>query len=145
MASSSTMNRSRALRFDRVGWWLRSPRVPLWLKGSGAGSAGGQGRRRNGDRAGLPGSGGRSPERWSDGKTYDAVGNFDGKYFDQQWQNLQNQIVKHLGKADYVLVDVAKFTPEQIAKIEQFIGPLGPRVFLVGGWTGRRHRASFPG
>lgn len=69
----------------------------------------------------------------SDGKTYDAVGNFDGKYFDQQWQNLQNQIIKHLGKANYVPVDVARFTPEQIAKVEQFIGPLGPRVFMVGG------------
>jgi hypothetical protein len=69
----------------------------------------------------------------SDGKTYDAVGNFDGKYFDQQWQNLQNQIVKHLDKADYVPVDVSQFTPAQIAQVKQFIGPLGPRVFTVGG------------
>ncbi len=69
----------------------------------------------------------------SDGKTYDAVGNFDGKYFDQQWSNLKGQIVKHLDKADYVPVDVSKFTPEQIAKVKDFIGPLGPRVFTVGG------------
>jgi CdiA C-terminal tRNase domain len=62
----------------------------------------------------------------------DAVGNFDGKYFDTQWQNLQSQIVKHLDKADYVPVDVSKFTPEQIAKVKEFIGPLGPRVFTVG-------------
>jgi CdiA C-terminal tRNase domain len=81
----------------------------------------------------------RSPEAkgpdWvgSDGKTYDSVGNFDGKYFDRQWGNLQDQIVKHLDKADYVPVDISKFTPEQIAKVKEFIGPLGPRVFTVGG------------
>jgi hypothetical protein len=48
-------------------------------------------------------------------------------------RNLQGQIVKHLDKADYVPVDVSKFTPEQIAKVKEFIGPLGPRVFTVGG------------
>jgi hypothetical protein len=81
----------------------------------------------------------RSPDKqgpdWigSDGKTYDAVGPFEARFFDQQWQSLQRQIVRHLGeKADYVPVDVSKFTPEQIAKVKEFIEPLGPRVFLVG-------------
>jgi uncharacterized protein YoxC len=68
----------------------------------------------------------------SDGKTYDAVGPFESQYFDKQWSQFQYQISRHLGKADYVPVDVSKFTPEQIAKVKEFIGPLGPRVFLVG-------------
>jgi hypothetical protein len=68
----------------------------------------------------------------SDGKSYDAVGNFDGRYFDRQWPRLQERIVDHLEKADYVPVDVSRFTPEQVAQIKEFIGPLGPRVFLVG-------------
>lgn len=69
----------------------------------------------------------------SDGKTYDAVGNFPAKYFDSQWGNLQQRIIDHLGKADYVPVDVSQFSPEQIAQVEKFIEPLGPRVFTVGG------------
>ncbi|MQA81051.1 MAG: hypothetical protein GEV10_21640 [Streptosporangiales bacterium] len=73
---------------------------------------------------------------WVDsaGKTYDSVGNFPGKYFDKQWPNLQKQIVGHLDKADFVPIDVAKFTPEQVATIKAFIedGNLGPRVFIVG-------------
>jgi uncharacterized protein YukE len=73
---------------------------------------------------------------WVDdsGKTYDAVGNFDGKHFDRQWPNLQSRIVDHLAKADVVPVDVSKFTPEQIAKVQRYIDDngLGPRAFLVG-------------
>ena len=67
---------------------------------------------------------------WVDGNgnTYDAVGNFSSKYFDQQWPNLQARILDHLQYADYVPVDVSEFTPEQIAEVRQFIGPLAPRV-----------------
>ncbi|MEV4417451.1 pre-toxin TG domain-containing protein [Catellatospora sp. NPDC049609] len=68
------------------------------------------------------------------GKTYDAVGNFPARHFDQQWPNLQTRIVDHLAKADYVPVDVSQFTPDQIAKVQKFItdNGLGPRAFLVG-------------
>jgi hypothetical protein len=71
---------------------------------------------------------------WVDanGLTYDAVGNFDGKYFDQEWSHLQQRMLDHLAKADYVPVDVSKFTPAQVAQVQQFIESLGPRVFLVG-------------
>jgi hypothetical protein len=70
----------------------------------------------------------------STGKTYDAVGNFNGKHFDKQWPNLQTKIMDHLEKADMVPIDVSKFTPEQIGKISQFISDKGlaPRAFLVG-------------
>ena len=69
------------------------------------------------------------------GKTYDAVGSgMDGQYFDKQWPQLQHRIQGHLGKADFVPVDVAKFAPDQIAKVEKFIADnkLGPAVFIVG-------------
>lgn len=68
----------------------------------------------------------------SDGKTYDAVGNFPARYFDRQWASLQTAIRDHLGKADLVPVDVAQFTPAQIAQVRAFVEPLAPRVFLVG-------------
>ncbi|MBW4701218.1 WXG100 family type VII secretion target [Micromonospora sp. RL09-050-HVF-A] len=70
----------------------------------------------------------------SNGRTYDAVGNFPGHYFDQQWPQLQYQIERHLTKADFVPVDVSRFSAEQIATIERFIADrgLGPRVFIVG-------------
>jgi hypothetical protein len=69
----------------------------------------------------------------SDGKTYDAVGNFPAKYFDQQWEQLQRRIDQHLNKADYVPVDVSQFTPAQVARVREFVEPLGQRVFIVGG------------
>jgi hypothetical protein len=73
---------------------------------------------------------------WVDGtgRTYDAVGNFPTQFFDGQWPQLQYQIERHLGKADLVPVDVSKFSPDQVAKIVQFIADkdLGPRVFIVG-------------
>ncbi|MET8234240.1 WXG100 family type VII secretion target [Micromonospora sp. NPDC005298] len=73
---------------------------------------------------------------WVDeaGRTYDAVGNFPAQFFDRQWPQLQYQIVRHLDKADLVPVDVSKFTPPQVAQLEQFITDrgLGPRVFIVG-------------
>jgi uncharacterized protein YukE len=74
---------------------------------------------------------------WVDanGTTYDAVGNFDGRHFVRQWPNLQTRIVDHLDKADYVPVDVSRFTPEQREIVARFIeeNGLGPRAFLVGG------------
>jgi len=51
-----------------------------------------------------------------------------------QWERLKYQIEHHLDKAEFVPVDVARFTPEQVAKIEAFIVDKGlsPRVFVVG-------------
>ncbi len=71
---------------------------------------------------------------WVDanGITYDAVGNFKPEFFDQQWSNLQRRILDHMAKADLVPVDVSRFTEAQIAQVKDFVGPLGPRVFLVG-------------
>ncbi|MFG2010580.1 WXG100 family type VII secretion target [Micromonospora sp. NPDC048868] len=73
---------------------------------------------------------------WVDdaGRTYDAVGNFPGQFFDRQWPQLQYQIERHLDKAELVPVDVSKFSVEQTARIEQFIADrdFGPRVFIVG-------------
>jgi hypothetical protein len=71
---------------------------------------------------------------WVDtqGNTYDAVGNFSSKYFDQQWPNLQARILDHIAKADFVPVDVSGFTEAQVAQVQQFIGPLKPSVFMVG-------------
>ncbi len=71
---------------------------------------------------------------WVDenGSTYDAAGNFSSKYFDQQWPTLQTRILDHIGKADFVPVDVSGFSSEQVAQVQQFIAPLGPSVFLVG-------------
>ncbi|MFG1777736.1 WXG100 family type VII secretion target [Micromonospora sp. NPDC049051] len=73
---------------------------------------------------------------WVDdaGRTYDAVGNFPGQFFDRQWPQLQYQIERHLDKADFVPVDVSKFSAEQTARVEQFLADrdLGPRVFIVG-------------
>jgi hypothetical protein len=81
----------------------------------------------------LPGD---SPGDWRDtatGKTYDAVGNFDGKFFDKQWANLKEQILKHLDKADFVPIDVSKFTPEQTQKVKLFLEGLHTdRAFIVG-------------
>ncbi|MBU2670512.1 WXG100 family type VII secretion target [Actinoplanes bogorensis] len=70
----------------------------------------------------------------SDGKTYDSVGNFDGRFFDRQWPNLQTRILDHVEKADRVPVDVARFTDEQKQTVREFIEAhrLEPRVFIVG-------------
>ncbi|MFI7336305.1 hypothetical protein ACWEEK_33195, partial [Micromonospora aurantiaca (nom. illeg.)] len=73
---------------------------------------------------------------WVDeaGRTYDAVGNFPGQYFDRQWPQLQYQIERHLEKADLVPVDVSRFSAQQTAMVEQFIADrgFGPRIFIVG-------------
>jgi uncharacterized protein YukE len=68
----------------------------------------------------------------SKGKTYDAVGNFDARYFEQQWPNLQERILDHLSKADYVVIDVSRFNASQVQLVKTFITDLGQRVFLVG-------------
>jgi hypothetical protein len=46
---------------------------------------------------------------------------------------VQFRIKDHLDKADYVPVDVSQFTPDQVARVREFVEPLGPRVFIVGG------------
>ena len=73
---------------------------------------------------------------WIDraGQTYDAIGSrLQAQFFDSQWANVQERIVSHLGKADYVAVDVSQLTAEQAALVQEFISKLGPRVFVVGG------------
>ena len=76
------------------------------------------------------------PADWLDERemSYDAVGNFPPEFFERQWPRFSEQVERHLLKADFVPVDVAKFSPEQIARIEQFIAArdLAPRVFIVG-------------
>jgi uncharacterized protein YukE len=73
---------------------------------------------------------------WVDslGTTYDAVGNFDGRHFERQWPNLQQRIIDHLEKADFVPVDVSRFSPEQKRLVADFIADngYGPRAFVVG-------------
>lgn len=66
--------------------------------------------------------------------TYDAVGNFPAKYFEQQWGQFRYQIARHARiKAEFVPVDVSQFTPEQVAEVRRFLAEnLGPNVFLVG-------------
>jgi len=75
------------------------------------------------------------PFDWVDeaGRSYDAVGGFPGRFLDRQWESFTGQIVKHLDKADLIPVDVSEFSPQQIAQVKEFIAPLGPRVFIVGG------------
>jgi hypothetical protein len=69
----------------------------------------------------------------SDGKKYDAVGNFPGQYFDGQWENLKRQIVRHLtDKAEIVPVDVSQFSAAQVAQVRDFIAQYSPRAFIVG-------------
>jgi hypothetical protein len=71
------------------------------------------------------------------GRSYDAVGNFPAKYFDGQWPNLQTQIIDHLNKADYVPVDVSKFSAEQRQLVREFVEGLGTeRAFIVGEGNG---------
>ena len=67
----------------------------------------------------------------NDGHTYDAVGGFKSRYFDQQWSNLQVRILDHMSKADFVPVDVSGFTESQTEQVSEFIRSLGPRVFMV--------------
>jgi len=73
----------------------------------------------------------------SNGVTYDAVGPFDGRFFDQQWAAFQGRIVDHLDKADVVPVDVSKFTPAQAAQVCEFVDSLPQaqreRMVIVGG------------
>ncbi|MFI5890913.1 WXG100 family type VII secretion target [Actinoplanes sp. NPDC051513] len=70
----------------------------------------------------------------SDGYTYDAVGNFDSRFFDREWPNLQTRILDHVEKADRVPVYVAGFTPEQKQLVRDFVDAhqWGSKVFLLG-------------
>ncbi len=70
---------------------------------------------------------------WFDqhGRTYDAVGGFPSRYFDRQWKQFSRRIVDHLEKADFVPVDVSRFSDDQVQRVREFVAPLGPRVFLV--------------
>jgi hypothetical protein len=73
---------------------------------------------------------------WVDanGKTYDAVGPFQGKFFDKQWPQFSDRIVDHLGKADIVPVDISQFNPEQQAVVRAFCNQLNsPKIVIVGG------------
>ncbi|MCP3878087.1 MAG: hypothetical protein GY701_06805, partial [Sulfitobacter sp.] len=66
-------------------------------------------------------------------RTYDAVGGFDGQYFDAQWPNLQHRIDEHRQYADLVPVDVSNFSPDQRSQVESFVSSLDdPAVFIVG-------------
>jgi hypothetical protein len=58
-------------------------------------------------------------------KTYDQVGNFPAAHFDDQWRRgaLQKQINDHFNKADFVVIDVAQFTPVQTQAVLNFIDP----------------------
>jgi hypothetical protein len=71
----------------------------------------------------------------SAGKTYDAVGNFPSKFFESQWENLQQQIIRHAEfKADIVPVDVSKFTIEQQNTVREFVQSLrNANVIIIGG------------
>jgi hypothetical protein len=77
------------------------------------------------------------PYDWVDasGRTYDAVGNFPSKYFDAQWSNLQDQIIRHAQvKAEIVPVDVSKFTAAQQLSVKEFVHSLNnPNIIIVGG------------
>lgn len=76
---------------------------------------------------------------WVDtnGVTYDAVGPFDSRFFDQQWPSFQGRIVDHLDKADVVPVDVSLFTPAQRAQVGDYVDSLPQaqrdRIRIVGG------------
>ena len=73
---------------------------------------------------------------WVDefGRTYDAVGSsLPSAHFDRQWDNVQDQIRRHAGKADFVPVDVARLTRPQQETVRQFVEGLNdPSVYVVG-------------
>ncbi|KUH92871.1 hypothetical protein AU187_09040 [Mycobacterium sp. IS-1556] len=74
---------------------------------------------------------------WVDasGRTYDAVGNFPSKFFDAQWSNLQDQIIRHADlKAEIVPVDVSRFTAAQQETVREFVRSLNnPNIIVIGG------------
>ena len=76
------------------------------------------------------------PADWLDenGKSYDAVGPFPPEFFDREWPRFSMRMELHSLKADFVPVDVSRFSREQVARIERFImdKELAPRVFIVG-------------
>ncbi|WP_234794062.1 alpha/beta hydrolase [Mycolicibacterium flavescens] len=72
------------------------------------------------------------------GASYDAVGNFPARFFEAQWPNLRSQIVSHLKKADFVPIDVSKFSAEQRQLVREFVRSLdNERAFIVGEGYGR--------
>jgi hypothetical protein len=79
---------------------------------------------------------------WYDqaGRGYDAVGNFDGKFFNLK--SFTDSIVDHLRKSEsggrpvsYIPIDTTQFTADQIAQIKNFVNGLSPaeqaRIFYV--------------
>jgi hypothetical protein len=79
----------------------------------------------------------RSPHEGADwidpasGKSYDAVGNFDGRYLNLS--KFLDEVVAHSRKADCVPVDVSQFSAEQRSDVRRFVDGLGkPNVFIVG-------------
>ncbi len=66
--------------------------------------------------------------------TADRRRGFSSDFFESQWPNLQNRMVDHTQKADFVPVDVSGFSSSQAQRVEQFVAELGdPGVFVVGG------------
>ncbi|MEE6175389.1 hypothetical protein [Mycobacterium sp. 050134] len=65
------------------------------------------------------------------GETYDAVGNFDGRYLNMD--GFFRDVEDHLKKAKYVPVDVSQFSAEQRTVIRRFVTGLNNlNVFIVG-------------
>jgi hypothetical protein len=85
-----------------------------------------------------PSQPGQTGQDWVDinsGVTYDAI-KLEVGYFDSEWSlgNIQRTIIKHVGKADVVPVYcVPGMRPDQIAKVQEYIKPLGSNVFILGG------------
>ncbi|MDZ7914315.1 MAG: hypothetical protein U5O16_21140 [Rhodococcus sp. (in: high G+C Gram-positive bacteria)] len=73
---------------------------------------------------------------WHDvnGRTYDAVGNFSGKFLQtpKQWRLFWESIESHVQKSEFVPIDVSRFSPEQISEIKEYIKKFDDRVFIVG-------------
>ncbi|WP_157494578.1 hypothetical protein [Kutzneria sp. 744] len=69
-----------------------------------------------------------------DGRTFDGIGPFKSRYFDQEWAKggVQDSIIKHvMTKADMVPIKLGDLTPEQAAKVRDFIVPYQPYVFIL--------------
>ena len=75
---------------------------------------------------------GKSPQQeidWvdSEGRAYDQIGNpRASQFWNQQRTNFMNQIDRHIGKADVVVLDLTGFTADQIAEVRAHIESLPP-------------------
>ena len=71
---------------------------------------------------------------WVDqhGRTYDAMGPIPSEYFDKSWRKTMLSLDKHVEKADFTPFDVTGLSPEQIARVKDYIKQYGDRVFVVG-------------